>query len=76
MKNNDMEALTDLNQKIMKVTMAIKEYCPELTKYLEEMPTPKPAKMKTAITVNDLSIYYDSLRTMMRNYLLEHPISL
>ncbi len=71
-----MEALTDLNQKIMRVTMAIKEYCPELSKYLEEMPTTNRTKMKTEITFKDLSMYYDSLRSLMRNYLLEHPIGL
>ena len=76
MKDNSMEAIADLNQKILKVTNAIRIYCPELSKYLEEMPETKLTKMKTAIGIKDLSVYYDSLRSLMRNYLLEHPISL
>jgi len=63
----------DLNSKILKITMTIKDHHPELSKYLEEMPATIPNKENPEITLKNLSQYYESLNSMLNKYLLEHP---
>lgn len=64
----------DLNSKILKITMEIKDHYPELSKYIEEMPETIPDKKNPHITLGNLKTYYDSLNTMLDKYILEHRI--
>lgn len=65
-----METESELNVKILKLTMAIRNDFPELSKYLEEMPVTIPNEKNPEITVETLRAYYDSLKTMVGKYLL------
>lgn len=67
------ETEKDLNAKILKITMMIKEQYPELSKYVEEMPVTIPDEKNPEITPNNLKTYYDSLYSMLNKYILEHP---
>ena len=69
--NEDAE--TDLNSKILKITMTIMDQYPELSKYLEEMPVTIPNKKNPDITLNNLKTYYESLSLMLNKYKSEHP---
>jgi hypothetical protein len=71
MTNEEIEK--DLNSKILKVTMTIKEQYPELSKYLEEMPATIPSDKDPEITLKNLSEYYESLNSLLNEYKLEHP---
>lgn len=62
-----------LNEKILKITMKIKDQHPELSKYLEELPVTIPDENKPEITIDNLKIYYESLEAILNTYLLEHP---
>lgn len=71
MKNEEIEK--DLNAKILKITMTIKEQYPELSDFLEEMPATIPSEENIEITLKNLSSYYESLNLMLSRYKLEHP---
>ncbi len=73
MKNEEIEK--DLNSKILKVTMIIKEQYPELSGFLEEMPATIPSEENVEITLKNLSAYYESLNSMLSKYKSEHPKS-
>ena len=62
-----------LNSKILEITMQIKDQCPELSKYIEEMRETIPDKKNPEITLKNLQTYYDSLKSMLNKYILEHP---
>lgn len=64
----------DLNSKIMKITMVIKEQYPELLEFLNEMPVTIPAEKNPEINLNALKTYYESLISVLAKYKLEHPI--
>jgi len=61
----------DLNLKIMQVTTEIKDHYPELIKFLEEMPVTIPAEKDVEITLKSLRSYYDSLNSLLNDYILE-----
>lgn len=71
----DIESMKDLNSKILKITMTIKDQYPELSKYLEEMPVTIPGEKNPEITLKDLKTYFDSLNSMLKKYILEHSNS-
>jgi hypothetical protein len=62
------------NEKILKITMFIKDKYPELSKYIEEMPVTIPNENKVEITLIDLQKYYNSLASLLGKYILEHPV--
>jgi len=66
----------ELNSKILKVTMIIKDQYPELSKYIEEMPVTIPDEKRPDITLGNLKSYFDSLNSMLNKYILEHPENL
>ncbi len=68
-----METESDLNAQILKITMIIKDKYPELSKYLEEMSVTIPDEKNPEITLANLKSYYDSLKLMLNNYIMEHP---
>jgi len=63
----------DLNSKILKITMKIKDHYPELSKYLEEMPVTIPSENDPEITLNNLKTYYDSLNSLLNKYKVDYP---
>ncbi len=65
-------AKKDLNSKILKITLLIKENYPELSKYIEEMPVTVPDVKNPGITLTNLKSYYDSLDTLLNDYIKEH----
>lgn len=69
----DAKTEKDLNSKILKVTMTIKEQYPELSKYLEEMPVTIPTENDPEITLKHLSSYYESLNSLLNKYKLDYP---
>lgn len=71
MKNEEIEK--DLNSKILKVTMTIKEQYPELSEFLEEMPETIPSEENAEITLKNLSAYYESLNSMLNKYKVDYP---
>ena len=59
------------SEKILHITLKIKEQYPELSKYLEEMPITIPDKKYPIITSKILQDYYNSLTSLLDNYLIE-----
>lgn len=69
-----METEKKLNEDILKITMLIKEKYPELSKYLEEMTETIPDQNHPEVTSRNLAAYYESLQTMLKKYVIEHPV--
>ena len=67
------DAKADLNSKILKITLAINEQYPELSKYIEEMPVTIPNEKNPDVTLDNLKTYYESLSLMLNKYKSEHP---
>ena len=65
----------DLNAKILKTTITIKNKYPELSKYLDEMPDTIPNEKDPEITLKNLSAYYESLNSILKKYKSTHPAS-
>lgn len=61
----------DLNSKILKVTMTIREQYPELSEFLEEMPVTIPSEENPEINLEILKNYYQSLSLMLHKYKVE-----
>ena len=66
-----MESETELNAKIMAITMQIQNEFPELSKYLNEMPVTIPTEENPEINTKVLNNYYESLLRMLTTYKLE-----
>jgi hypothetical protein len=62
----------DLNSKILKITMDIKENYPELSKYIEEMPVTIPNEQNPEMSLRNLKSYYESLNTLLNDYISMH----
>lgn len=69
----DEKLLLDLNSKILKITMTIKDDYPELSKYLDEMPVTIPSEKDPEVTLNLLKGYYESLQSLLNKYKMDHP---
>ena len=67
-ENVIMESEKDLNSKILKITMTIKEKYPELSKYIEEMEETIPNEETPEITLRNLKAYFESLNSMVNRY--------
>lgn len=66
-----MKTIEEWNEKILNITLEIKRKCPELSKHLEEMPITIPNKKHPMITLKNLQDYYNSLASLLDNYLIE-----
>jgi len=66
-----METEKELNAKILKITMMIKNQYPELSKYIEEMPITVPNKKNPEITFLNLKQYFESLDSLLNKYIME-----
>lgn len=78
MKNNKVncqEAEKVLNSEILRMTMTIRDYYPELAAFLEEMPGTISDEKNLEITHNQLKTYSESLNSLLTKYILVHPIS-
>lgn len=64
----DEQIEKDLNTKILKITMMIKDHYPELSPHLEEMPVTVPSENDPEITLNHLKSYYESLNSILEKY--------
>jgi hypothetical protein len=67
-------AENEWNEKILKITMKIKDQYPELFKYLIEMPETIPDEKDPEIELKNLKQYFNSLNVMLDKYILEHEI--
>jgi phosphopantetheinyl transferase (holo-ACP synthase) len=68
----EIEVLEEkLNTKIMLVTTEIKEHYPELIKFLKEMPLTVSDEKDSDSNLKSLKLYYDSLNTVLNDYISE-----
>lgn len=67
-----MESEKELNSKILEITMTIKEKYPELYEHLGEMPVTLPDIENPEINRKNLRAYYDSLKSLLKNYVHDH----
>lgn len=73
-KANDlMRVEKSLNSKIMKVTMKLQDQYPELYQHIEEMTMTIPTETNQEVSLKNLKAYYDSLVTMLGQYIANHP---
>jgi len=63
-----METEKEINAKILAITMQIQTKHPELSKLLEEMPVTIPNESNPEINRKVLSDYYESLKSILRQY--------
>lgn len=75
-KTKIMKTELELNQAILKITMAITDNYPELAKFLGEMPVTIPVKSNPEISLKILQDYFDSLNLLFRRYVTHHNIKL
>jgi len=69
-----MESEKELNLKILKITMNIQEKHPELSEFLGEMPVTILDTESSEINVENLRAYFDSLTSLLENYIREHKL--
>ena len=62
----------ELNAEILTITLMIQEKHPELSKYLAEMPITIPIKVNPEINIKSLQDYYNSLESLLKNYISTH----
>lgn len=67
-----METEVKLNAAILKITTLIQTECPELMKYLNEMPITIPDVNNPKINTVILKEYYDSLVDLLCKYAPNH----
>lgn len=67
-----MKTVTKLNAAILKITTVMQSECPELIKYLNEMPETIPAVSNPQIDLTILKEYYNSLESLLFKYELNH----
>ncbi len=68
-----IEIKNELDQKILDLTMMIKEKYPELSKFIEEIPVTIPTDNQPEINRVELHNYYETLISVLRKYIEEHP---
>ena len=67
-----MKTEAELNEKIVKITMTIREKFPELLKFLNEMPETIPDVNNPEINIVVLQNYFNSLENILRKYAPNH----
>lgn len=69
-----MKTEKELNAEILDLTMIIREKFPELVAYLDDLPGARPDGKNPEITmINNLQEYCNSLKSLVENYVKEHP---
>ncbi len=67
-----MKTEEELKHDILKLTMAIEDKFPELSKYVGEMPVKFSDSISDEMNVRNLRGYHDSLYTLLDNYSMNH----
>ena len=67
-----MKTEKELNDAILGITMKIRNYYPELSKYLSEMPVTIPDISNPEINIKTLTDYYESLENILKKYIPNH----
>lgn len=67
-----MKTQAEWNADILRMTLKIQTEFPELQEYITEMPITIPDAQHPEITIKNLSEYYESLETLLKNYGLNH----
>lgn len=67
-----MKSAIELTAEIIKITSIIREKYPELYEYLGEMPITIPNDRNPIINAQTLTAYYESLVSMLNNYINSH----
>jgi hypothetical protein len=62
-----METVSELNKKIIEVTMKIQQKHPELMNFLNEMPVTIPNEKHPHINISVLKKYYESLLSVLEH---------
>ena len=62
----------NLNKEIIELSMTIQQKYPELSDYLAEMTITIPNIEKPQINIENLNDYYDSLTSLLDNYIFQH----
>lgn len=67
-----MESEKELTLKILNMTNNIQENYPELSEFLGELPVTIPDNESPEINVDNLRAYFDSLTSLLENFIREH----
>lgn len=67
-----MKALNKLMQEVIKLTTLIETEYPELYKYLDETPLSMGLHPEKEVTIADLKIYLQTLKTQLEEYVKTH----
>ena len=67
-----MKTEAELNNKILSISMVIRDQYPELMKFLNEMPITIPDEKKPEINTKVLEDYLNSLQEMLKKYAPNH----
>ena len=67
-----MKTEKELNEAILKITMAITNDYPELSKYLAEMSITIPTISTPEINIKILTDYLESLKNLVQKYIPNH----
>lgn len=70
-----LDTENDLNSKIIKTTITIKEQYPELSNHIKEMSMLIPDEKNTEKILKILKKYHDSLHSKLNEYILKHADS-
>lgn len=62
------------SDKVLKITMKIRDQYPELSKYFIEMPETIPDEKNPEVSLNSLKAYYESLNSTLNKYMLENEV--
>lgn len=62
----------NLYKEIIELSMTIQQKYPELSDYLAEMTITIPNIEKPQINIENLNDYYDSLTSLLDNYIFQH----
>lgn len=68
-----MKTEKKINEKILKITMEIREQYPELSKYILEMPITIPNIENPEMNRKIFKDYYDSLYVLLQDYIKNRP---
>lgn len=71
-----MKTEKKLNERILKITMEIKEKFPELSKFILEMPVTIPIVENPKMNRKVLQNYYDSLDILLKGYIKNSPVKM
>jgi hypothetical protein len=69
-----METQKTISEKILEITMLVKEKYPELQQFLVEMPITIPNDSNPEITIKILQDYYNSLADLVKKYEEGHSL--